>query len=39
MKIIEKIQQRIFVNNAYIITDRIPKLDLKQVDSYYLPNW
>lgn len=37
MKIIEKIQQSIFVRYAFAFTDRIPKLDLKKVDSYYLP--
>lgn len=37
MKIIEKIQQRIFVKYAYAFADRIPKLDLKEIDSYYLP--
>jgi len=36
-KIIEKIQQRIFVRYAYAFVDRIPRLDLKKVDSYYLP--
>lgn len=37
MKIIEKIQQKIFVRYAYAFADRIPRLDLKNVDSYYLP--
>jgi ATP-binding cassette, subfamily B, bacterial len=37
MKIIEKIQQKIFVRYAYAFADRIPKLDLKHVDSFYLP--
>ncbi|OLY93940.1 ABC-type bacteriocin/lantibiotic exporter, contains an N-terminal double-glycine peptidase domain [Cnuella takakiae] len=37
MKIIERIQQNIFVRYAYAFADRIPKLDLKSVDSYYLP--
>jgi ABC-type bacteriocin/lantibiotic exporter with double-glycine peptidase domain len=37
MKIIEKIQQRIFVRFSYAFTDRIPRLDLKKVDSLYLP--
>ncbi len=37
MKIIEKIQQKIFVRYSFAFADRIPKLDLKQVDSYYLP--
>jgi len=37
MKIIEKIQQKIFVRYSFAFADRIPKLDLKKVDSYYLP--
>lgn len=37
MKIIERIQQNIFVRYAYAFADRIPRLDLKSVDSYYLP--
>lgn len=37
MKIIEKIQQRIFVRFSFQIADRIPRLDLKKADSYYLP--
>jgi len=37
MKIIEKIQQKIFVRYAYAFADRIPRLDLKQVDTFYLP--
>lgn len=37
MKIIEKIQQKIFVRYAYAFADRIPQLDLKKVDDYYLP--
>lgn len=37
MKIIEKIQQRIFVKYAFAFADRIPKLDLKKIDAYYLP--
>ena len=37
MKIIEKIQQRIFVRFSFQIAERIPRLDLKQADSYYLP--
>jgi ATP-binding cassette subfamily B protein len=37
MKIIEKIQQRIFVRFSFQIAEKIPKLDLKQTDSYYLP--
>ena len=37
MKVIEKIQQRIFVRYSFAFADRIPKLDLKQVDGFYLP--
>jgi ATP-binding cassette, subfamily B, bacterial len=37
MKIIEKIQQRIFVKTAFAFADRIPKLDLKKIDTFYLP--
>lgn len=37
MKVIEKIQQRIFVRYAFAFADRIPKLDLKKVDGFYLP--
>lgn len=37
MKIIEKIQQKIFVKYAYAFADRIPKLDLKKIDAFYLP--
>lgn len=37
MKIVEKIQQRIFVRYAFAFADTIPRLDLKMVDGYYLP--
>lgn len=37
MRIIEKIQQRIFARYSFEFAYRIPKLDLKSVDSYYLP--
>jgi ABC-type bacteriocin/lantibiotic exporter with double-glycine peptidase domain len=37
MKIIEKIQQKIFVKYAYSFADRIPRLDLKKIESFYLP--
>lgn len=37
MKVIEKIQQRIFVRFSFAFADRIPKLDLKKVDGFYLP--
>jgi ABC-type bacteriocin/lantibiotic exporter with double-glycine peptidase domain len=37
MKIIEKIQQKIFVRYAFEFAEKIPKLDLKEIDNYYLP--
>ncbi len=37
MKIIEKIQQKIFVRYSFAITEHIPKLDLKKTDKIYLP--
>lgn len=37
MKIIEKIQQRIFVRYAFSYADAIPRLDLKKADGIYLP--
>ncbi len=37
MKLIEKIQQKIFVRYTADIADRIPRLDLKKIDSFYLP--
>ena len=37
MKIIEKIQQRIFVRYAFAYTDIIPRLYLKNNDGVYLP--
>lgn len=37
MKTIEKIQQAIFVRYAYAFAERIPVLDLKKVDTFYLP--
>lgn len=37
MKIIEKIQQKLFVRYSFAIAEHIPKLDLKKTDSYYLP--
>lgn len=36
-KIIEKIQQKIFIRYAYEFTEQLPKLDLKSIQSYYLP--
>lgn len=37
MQLIEKIQQKIFVRYAFDLADRIPRLDLKKADAYYLP--
>jgi ATP-binding cassette, subfamily B, bacterial len=37
MRIIERIQQRIFVKYSFQFADRIPKLDLKKADKDYLP--
>lgn len=37
MKIIEKIQQKIFVRYSFSIAEHIPKLDLKKTDKIYLP--
>ena len=37
MKLIEKIQQRIFVRYTLQIAEHIPKIDLKKTDNYYLP--
>lgn len=37
MRIIEKIQQRIFARYSFEFAYRIPRLDLKSVDGYYLP--
>ncbi len=37
MRIIEKIQQSIFVRNALQFTEVIPKVDLWQIDKYYMP--
>ncbi len=37
MKIIEKIQQKIFVRYAFAFAGHIPKLDLKKADHVYLP--
>ncbi len=37
MKVIEKIQQRIFARYTFEFAWRIPKLDLQKVDDYYLP--
>jgi ABC-type bacteriocin/lantibiotic exporter with double-glycine peptidase domain len=37
MRVIERIQQRLFARYAFAFADRIPKLDLKKIDSFYLP--
>ena len=37
MKIIEKIQQKIFVRYAFSFAERIPKINLSKVDDQYLP--
>jgi ABC-type bacteriocin/lantibiotic exporter with double-glycine peptidase domain len=37
MKIIEKIQQQLFVRYAFTYADTLPRLNLRSVDHYYLP--
>ncbi len=37
MGIIEKIQQKIFVRYAFSIAGRLPAVDMKKTDSWYLP--
>jgi ABC-type bacteriocin/lantibiotic exporter with double-glycine peptidase domain len=37
MRIIEKVQQKIFVKNAFLFTEVIPKVDLQTIDKYYMP--
>lgn len=37
MRIIEKVQQKIFVRYSFAIADRIPQMDLKKADNIYLP--
>lgn len=37
VKIIEKIQQKIFVRYSFIFATHIPKFDLKKTDNVYLP--
>lgn len=39
MKIIEKIQQRLFTRYSFEFAWRIPHLDMKQIDGYYLPEF
>jgi ABC-type bacteriocin/lantibiotic exporter with double-glycine peptidase domain len=37
MRVIEKIQQRIFTRYSFEFAWRVPKLDLQKIDSYYMP--
>jgi ATP-binding cassette, subfamily B, bacterial len=37
MRIIEKVQQKLFVKYSFEYANRIPRIDLKSIDSYYLP--
>lgn len=37
MKIIETIQQRVFTSYAYTFADTIPRMDLKKMDHYFIP--
>ena len=37
MKIIEKIQQNIFVRNTYLFAEVLPQIDLMKSNNYYLP--
>lgn len=37
MQQIEKIQQKIFVRYSYQLADGLPKIDLRQIDKFYLP--
>jgi ATP-binding cassette, subfamily B, bacterial len=37
MKIIERIQQKLFVRYSFAFTDHIPRLDLQKIDGVYLP--
>lgn len=37
MRLIEKVQQKIFVRYAFEFAERLPRFNLKSVDSYYLP--
>lgn len=39
MKSIEKIQQRLFARYSFEFAWRIPRLDLKKIDSYYMPEF
>jgi ATP-binding cassette subfamily B protein len=37
MKVVERIQQRIFTRYAFEFTYKIPRFDIKKVDNYHLP--
>jgi ABC-type bacteriocin/lantibiotic exporter with double-glycine peptidase domain len=37
MRIIEKVQQQLFVRYSFEYANRIPNIDLKSIDDYYLP--
>lgn len=37
MQVIEKVEQKIFVRYAFEFTTRLPKINIQQMDSYYLP--
>jgi ATP-binding cassette, subfamily B, bacterial len=37
MRIIEKIQQKIYVRFAFAFAEKIPRIDIKGTDQYYLP--
>lgn len=37
MKLIEKVQQQVFVDHAFEFVTKIPRFDLKSWDSFYLP--
>ena len=37
MRVIEKVQQRIFARYAFAFSEKIPRVDLKKADSFYLP--
>lgn len=39
MKLIEKIQQRVFARYAFEFAWRIPRLDMQKVDGYYMPEF
>ncbi len=37
IQMVEKIQQKIFVDYSFLFTESIPRVDLTKVDRYYLP--